>query len=61
MHEATIAGLERIGHTTSGGITIPISSWIEIMALGYRQTLAYVDASQLGLIANAMVPQVTLD
>jgi hypothetical protein len=47
MHEATIAGSERIGHPTLGGIAIRISSRIEIKALGYRQRLAYVDASPL--------------
>jgi hypothetical protein len=47
MHEATVAGSERIGHNTSGGIAIAISSRIEIMASGYRQTLASVDAPEL--------------
>jgi hypothetical protein len=37
MHEATIDGSERIGHNTSGGIEIAISSRIEIMVSGYRQ------------------------
>ena len=36
MHEATIAGSERIGHNTSGGIEIATSSRIEIIVSGYR-------------------------
>src|SRR4029077_5313128 len=44
MHEATIAGSERIGHNTSGGIEIATSSRIEIMVSGYRQSPASVDA-----------------
>jgi hypothetical protein len=47
IHEATIAGSERIGHNTSGGIVIATSSRIEIMVSGYRQPLASVDASKL--------------
>jgi len=46
MHEATIAGSERIGHNTSGGIEIATSSRIEIMVSGYRQSPASVDASE---------------
>ena len=34
MHEATIAGSERIGHNTSGGVAIVTSSRIEIMTAG---------------------------
>ena len=48
MHEATIDGSERIGHNTSGGIEIAISSRIEIMVSGYRQSLAFVDALEPG-------------
>jgi hypothetical protein len=42
MHEATIAGSERIGHNTSGGIEIATSSRIEIMveAIGNHQPLS---------------------
>ena len=47
MHEATIAGSERIGHNTSGGIPIGTSSRIEIMAFSYRRSLASVDAPKL--------------
>jgi hypothetical protein len=60
MHEATVAGSERIGHSTSGGIAIAICSRIEIMASGYRQILAYVEVRNFGFIANAIVSQVTL-
>jgi hypothetical protein len=34
MHEATIAGSERIGHKTAGGVAIPISSRMEIIEAG---------------------------
>ena len=43
MHEATVAGSERIGHNTSGGIAIVTCSRIEIMMSGYRQSLASAD------------------
>ena len=44
MHEATAAGFDSNGHTASGGDAIVISSRIEIMAGGYRQSLEFVDA-----------------
>jgi hypothetical protein len=46
MHEATISGSERNGHKTFGGIAIAISSRIEIMASGYRQSPRSVDAPE---------------
>src|SRR5271163_2200115 len=47
MHDATIAGSERSGHDTSGGIAIAISSRIEIIEAGYRQSPWSVDAPEL--------------
>jgi len=44
MHEATTAGSDSNGHTASGGDAIVISSRIEIMSGGYRQSLEFVDA-----------------
>jgi hypothetical protein len=42
-HEATTAGSDRNGHTASGGAAIGISSRIEIIGEGYRQSLDFVD------------------
>jgi hypothetical protein len=51
MHEATIAGSERIGHSTSGGIAIGTSSRIEIMASGYQHDWPWI--RRLRLAAGA--------
>ena len=42
MHEATIAGSERIGHYTSGGIAIGTSSRIEIIVSGYQHDWPWI-------------------
>jgi hypothetical protein len=48
MHEATIARSERNGHKTSGDVAIAISSRIEIIASGYRQSPRSVDEPDPG-------------
>ena len=53
MHEATIWGSDRIGHNTSGGIEIAISSRIEIMISGYRESRVSVDALDLPVFPDA--------
>jgi hypothetical protein len=52
MHEATIAGSERIGHNTSGDIAIGTSSRIEIMVSGYQHDWPWIRRLRLAAAAG---------